>query len=189
MPRVKLFNKEEVTQKAMELFWEKGYASTSLNDLTAHLGISKGSLYDTFGSKRALFERSFELYRSSRLEQLESLLASEPDVKAGLRKFLEFNLEEFLADDQHKGCFIANTCSEFGAVDEALRNDLMQHHSIVHSALTKYLRNGQFKMEMGTDSYADMIMTFTIGMSQEVKYNRDRKTYLNSISYILDILK
>ena len=94
MPRVKLFSKDEALQKAMELFWEKGYASTSLSDLTTHLGIGKGSFYATFNSKQELFEEAFELYRKTQVGLLQQLLNSEPDVKVGLKKLLELNLVE-----------------------------------------------------------------------------------------------
>ena len=60
MPRVKMFNEQEALEKAMLLFWEKGYTATSLNDLTQSMGISKGSFYDTFHGKHDLFEKVFE---------------------------------------------------------------------------------------------------------------------------------
>ena len=107
MPRVKLFDEEEALKKAMELFWEKGYANTSLCDLTDHLGIGKGSFYATFGSKEALFAASLDLYKKASRDKISALLSSEPDIKIGLRKFLEFNLEELLKHPEGKGCFIS----------------------------------------------------------------------------------
>ncbi len=50
MPRVKLFNDQEVLTKAMNLFWKQGYSATSIKNLTSHLGMDRASLYDTFGS-------------------------------------------------------------------------------------------------------------------------------------------
>lgn len=142
MPRVKSFDREEALKKAMDLFWEKGYASTSLSDLTTHLGIGKESFYATFTSKKALFEAAFDLYRNSKVELLEHLLNSESNVKVGLQKLLEFNLAELLSDNKHKGCFIANTCSEFSGADEELKNKLVEHYSIVQQAMVNYLRKG-----------------------------------------------
>ena len=59
MPRTKQFNEEEILKKAMELFWEKGFHATSIQDLVAHLGINRASLYDTFGGKEELFKKAF----------------------------------------------------------------------------------------------------------------------------------
>ena len=92
MPRVKLFDKKEVLLKAMELFWEQGYASTSLSDLTKHLKISKSSFYDTFGSKREIFEDAFAIYRDTNVNTMLSVLDSEDDPRVGIRKLFEFNL-------------------------------------------------------------------------------------------------
>ena len=187
MPRVKLFNKEEALRKAMELFWEKGYRSTSLNDLTTHIGIGKGSFYATFNSKQALFEAALDLYRNSKVELLEQLLNSEPDVKIGLKKLLEFNLEELLNDDKHKGCFIANTCSAFSGTNEALKNKLEEHHTIIHNILVNYFKRGKITPKKA-ESIAATVITFLMGMSQQAKFNRDKKSYLSSIKHLTRLL-
>ena len=187
MPRVKLFNKEEALKKAMELFWEKGYASTSLSDLTNHLGIGKGSFYATFNSKQALFEDAFDLYRNSKVEFLEQLLNTEPNIKIGLSKLLEFNLEELLRDHKHKGCFIANTCSEFSGTNEILKEKLEEHYIIMQKALVNYLRRGKISPKKA-ESIAATIITFLMGMNQQAKFKRDKKSYLNSIKLLVGLL-
>ena len=77
MPRVKLFDENEVLTKAMNLFWKQGYAATSVQDLVTHLGINRASLYDTFGDKEQLFKKSFELYRKTNIEGLKHFLDSQ----------------------------------------------------------------------------------------------------------------
>ncbi len=183
MPRVKLFNKEEALRKAMELFWEKGYASTSLSDLTEHLGIGKGSFYATFYSKQALFEDAFDLYRNSKVELLEQLLNSEQNVKIGLK----FNLEELLSDNKHKGCFIANTCSEFSGTNEILKEKLVKHYTIVQQALVNYMRLGKVSPKKA-ESVAALIITFLMGMNQQAKFKRDKMSYLSSIKQLVGLL-
>ena len=187
MPRVKLFDQEEALNKAMELFWEKGYASTSLHDLTSHIGIGKGSFYATFNSKQAIFQAAFDLYRNSRVELLEQLLNSEPNVKIGLQKLMKFNLEELLNDNKHKGCFIANTCSEFSGANEILKDKLVEHYSIVQQALVNYLKRGKLSSKKA-ESVAAMIITFLMGMNQQAKFKRDKKSYLSSIEHLVGLL-
>lgn len=187
MPRVKLFNRDEALKKAMELFWEKGYASTSLSDLTSHLGIGKGSFYNTFQSKQAIFEEAFDLYRNSNVAFLEQLLNSEPEVKVGLQKLLEFNLEELLSDNKHKGCFIANTCAEFSGANEILKNKLVEHYSVLQQALSSYLKRGSVNSKK-SESIAATIITFLMGMNQQAKFKTDRESYLNSIQHLVGLL-
>lgn len=187
MPRVKLFDRDEILEKAMQLFWEKGYASTSLNDLTMHLGIGKGSFYATFKSKQDLFHAAFDLYRNTRIEKLEQLLNSESKVEVGLRKFLELNLEEFLQDSLRKGCFVSNACSEMSSDSGALRDKLIDHHRILEQTLIDYMMRNQINPEKA-ESVASTVTTFLIGMSQQSKFNRERKRYLRSINHILKLL-
>ena len=59
------FNEDEVLIKAMELFWNKGYHATSIQDLVSNLGINRASLYDTFGGKKELFDNGSP-YRSAK---------------------------------------------------------------------------------------------------------------------------
>ena len=188
MPRVKLFNEEEALTKAMTLFWEKGYTVTSLTDLTSGLGISKGSFYDTFGSKRALFDRSFELYRSSNIENLNALFNSEPNVKVGLRKLLMLNLEKTLLDEQRKGCFLGNVCSEMGGGDGDIQLLLAEHNTTFHKTISDYLKQDPKLAKQDVDTFTNVIITFLTGMNQEVKFKRDKESHLKSINAVLKML-
>ncbi len=62
MPRVKEFDPDQALDRAMELFWRKGYEATSVQDLVEHMGINRFSLYDTFGSKHELFMAALDRY-------------------------------------------------------------------------------------------------------------------------------
>ena len=182
-----MFDQEEALKKAMELFWEKGFASTSLSDLTEHLGIGKGSFYATFHSKQALFEAAFDLYRNSRVAFLEQLLVSEPNVKIGLKKLLTLNLDELLSDNKHKGCFIANTCADFSASNEALKRKLEAHYEIMQHVFTKYLKSNNVT-PVKAESVGATIITFLMGMNQQAKFSRDRNSYLRSIDHLIGLL-
>ncbi|MEM6807425.1 MAG: helix-turn-helix domain-containing protein, partial [Bacteroidota bacterium] len=122
MPRVKSFDKEEALHKAMVLFWEKGYEATSLSDLTAFLGISKSSFYDTFLSKRKLFESCLDRYMEKRLKDFERAFTSEEEVETALKKSLILLLDEMLSDEKRKGCLVANTSAELGGRDALIRD-------------------------------------------------------------------
>lgn len=187
MPRVKLFDKDEAVKKAVELFWEKGYEATSLNDLTEHLGIGKGSFYATFNSKRELFNICFDAYRNSIVPFIEQLLGSESNIKAGLEKLLEFNLEQLLNDQKHRGCFLANSCSEIGGENENLQEKLAKHYTYIEQLLVNYLKKGQIHPRKA-ESVAAMIVTFLIGMSQQSKINSDSRKYSSSIKYLIGLL-
>ena len=73
MTRTKEFDPDAALQRALELFWERGYEATSLADLVARLGIARASLYGTFGSKHDLFVKALDRY----LEVRDSALVEE----------------------------------------------------------------------------------------------------------------
>ncbi|MEJ0106748.1 MAG: helix-turn-helix domain-containing protein [Bacteroidota bacterium] len=60
MARTKVFDEQMVLDKAMNLFWQKGYNATSAQDLVNGLSISRSSLYDTFGDKHSLFVKALK---------------------------------------------------------------------------------------------------------------------------------
>ena len=120
MPRVKLFDEQEVLTKAMNLFWKQGYSATSVKDLVNHLGINRASLYDTFGDKEQLFKKSFALYRKSNVEGLIQFFESRPNVKNGFSELFDIAIQEAITDKEAKGCFVVNTTTERIPNDENL---------------------------------------------------------------------
>ena len=75
MARPKAFNEDEALAAAMEVFWRTGYERASLDVLLQAMGISKQSLYDTFGDKRALYLKALAHYREQTLTSMRSMFA------------------------------------------------------------------------------------------------------------------
>ena len=120
MPRVKLFDENEVLFKAMNLFWKQGYSATSVQDLVSHLGINRASIYSTFGDKDQLFKKSFELYRKINTEGLTQFFQSRPNVKKGFSELFDLAIQEAVQDKDNKGCFVVNATTELIPNDEKL---------------------------------------------------------------------
>lgn len=187
MPRARLFDKDEAVRKAMELFWERGYESTSLIDLTEHLGIGKGSFYATFKSKEDLFNQCIERYTDSNIPFLDQALSTEQDYKQGLRSLLEGYVEGLLRDATGKGCFMANSCSLVPAVTPSVGDKIAEHYHRIGKYFEHYLeKHGVGKPKANAVSV--MIVTFLIGMSQQSKINRDKSSYLSTVGHIITLL-
>ncbi|MEL7378280.1 MAG: helix-turn-helix domain-containing protein, partial [Bacteroidota bacterium] len=71
MPANPVFNESEVLDKARDLFWERGYHATSISDLEKALGLSRSSLYNSFGGKRALYDLTLARYRDDSFDFLK----------------------------------------------------------------------------------------------------------------------
>lgn len=142
MPRTKQFNEEEVLNKAMELFWKKGFHATSIQDLVDYLGINRASIYDTYGGKNALFDKAFQNYREISFESLRTLLLSEPDIKKGFRKLFQLAIEDTRTDALQKGCFVVNTITELVPGDSILLEKLKQNSANAEQLFTSYIQKG-----------------------------------------------
>ena len=119
MARTKEFDPDAVLQKALELFWERGYEATSIQELVEATGVQRQSLYDTFGSKHEIFLQSLMRYQSLEGHQLSDLMKGHP--KGGLpliRAIFESCASQTVCDA--RGCFAANCAAELGSSDEAV---------------------------------------------------------------------
>src|SRR4051812_41199008 len=90
--RPREFDENAVVQLAMELFWQRGYTATSIQDLVDALGIQRGSLYAAYGSKEALLLRALACYRESTTPALTGLAGDGP-VLPHLRDYLSGSLQ------------------------------------------------------------------------------------------------
>jgi TetR/AcrR family transcriptional repressor of nem operon len=111
------FDPEQALEAAMSLFWRKGYEATSLQDLLQATGLSKSSLYQTFGSKRALFERSLDLYRRDRVARMREMLDQARSGRAFIERVVYGVAGETRGRSARRGCLVMNTASEFAQSD------------------------------------------------------------------------
>ncbi|EKV31926.1 Transcriptional regulator, TetR family [Caenispirillum salinarum AK4] len=119
MPRTRSFDRDDALEAALGLFWAKGYEATSLADLTRAMGLSKSSLYDTFGDKHALFLAAFDRYAATRMRPALGLLKDDGRparirLEAFLRRFITLKVR----DGDRRGCMIGNTAVELAPHDE-----------------------------------------------------------------------
>lgn len=119
MARPREFNREQVLERAMQVFWSKGYAATSMRDLTGAMGLSKSSLYDTFGSKHDLFLESIDFYRDNVTVQVRSVAELEKPAVQVIAAVLGRAVDRILEPNGRRGCFLNNCAVEVGPVDEA----------------------------------------------------------------------
>ncbi|HSH40807.1 MAG TPA: helix-turn-helix domain-containing protein, partial [Arenicellales bacterium] len=89
MSRNKAFDETEVLERAMTLFWRKGYEATSIQELVTHTGIQRGSLYATYGDKRRLFLAALDHYCGVIAARRLHVLTAPGSGKAAIRRFFQ----------------------------------------------------------------------------------------------------
>lgn len=118
MPWEKSFDTEEALEKAKELFWRKGYEATSMQDLLDHMGIGRGSFYDTFKSKHALYLSVLKRYGEQNRESMFRVARMIESPKAAILHVFEQTILNALTTDSKSGCFLANAALERAPFDE-----------------------------------------------------------------------
>ena len=193
MPRVKLFNEEEVLQKAINIFWEKGYNNTSIQDLVNHLGINRGSLYDTFGGKRELFDKAFQQYLTTNNNALITFFESQKSVKKGFEKFFEIPLNAAVCDKGVRGCFAVNTITEMLPEDSIMQEVLIKNKKIIETAFYNFLQKGVANGEISKDKNIKKITSFLYallnGLLVTAKINFNKKELLETVKTGLLVLE
>ncbi len=192
MPRVKLFSEEEALEKAMMIFWKKGYHDTSIQDLVDYLGINRASLYDTFGGKKKLFDSVFEYYRKSGNEGLREVLNSQDNVKETFRMIFRHVIEEDMADPDNKGCLVANTTTELLPQDTELKSVITRHKESVEKIFYDFLLLGVDRGEISAakdlKTMASLLYTLLTGLRVTGKTRPDQKESMASVDAVLSLL-
>lgn len=121
MPWEKSFEESEVIEQAMEVFWEKGYAATSISDITEATGIKRGSLYNAFDGKHDLFVRALLKYGSDRRTSKLRMLETIDDPREAITMFFDSLVKATLNDPDKKGCLLFNTALEYPSHDDDVK--------------------------------------------------------------------
>ena len=160
MARTKEFNEEKALDKAIEIFWHKGYNGTSAQDLVTHLGLSRSSLYDTFGDKQKLFSMALKRYQKQGQDYVKDLLAESEDVKATLTVIFKQAVLESLEDRITKGCFMVNSSVELAMHDEEIARIVNENRQTMEDVFLKAVTKGQEAGQISTKQNARTLARF-----------------------------
>lgn len=119
MARTKEFDENEVLDRAMELFWVHGFAHTSFSDLVDALGVSRQSLYDTYGDKHTLFQATLKRYSERAIDLVQRKLESPGPIREVLGNLFDMLVTGACSDGS--GCFVVNSMVELAPHDADAR--------------------------------------------------------------------
>lgn len=143
MPWEKSFNIDKAIESAMILFWEKGYSDSSMTNLLDVTGLTKGSFYNAFGSKRDLFLKALLKYdQDMRRSALQKLIAMD-DPKKAIEAFFDTNIRETAGDCDKKGCFIINTSLDLASHDKDIQKIVTKAFSETENFFKQMIKLGQ----------------------------------------------
>ena len=137
--RPRAFSDDVVLDTLIQLFWEQGFEATSMSDIVDATGLSKSSLYNTFGSKDELFEKALNRYVDHRAGMLNEVLQKGEAGLADIETLFDALLAEVLVMDDHRGCLAINTSTELGVATDVVAVSA-RFRSIMRTGLEATLR-------------------------------------------------
>ena len=165
MAGVKRFDKSAVLDKAMTLFWRKGYAATSIQDLIQATGINRGSLYAEFGSKRGLFLAVLDHYAQTIGTPLMKELA-DPNPRRAIEGMLESIVRRTSDPGWPRGCLSTNTTLECPDAGDEISRKIAEQVGQQESAIYHALRRAQLAGRIDRDRDIRALARFFTGVAQ-----------------------
>lgn len=121
MSRPRSFDNDEVLDAAIECFWRRGLAATSVRDLASEMGINGPSLYNAFGDKRRLFAEALERYAEQSMRERISRIEAKHSGQDAIEAFFKEVIARSLSDPDRRGCMIVNSALEVAPHDKELQ--------------------------------------------------------------------
>ena len=126
MGRAREFEDNEALEKAMLLFWEKGYDNTSLKDLLSEMNILNGSFYNRFGNKKNLLLKTLEYYREEVTAKRGKALEESPLFRDGIRALFDEIFQCLECQTMPRGCMLANSLSNEVMADPEVKAVILE---------------------------------------------------------------
>nr|WP_269783684.1 TetR/AcrR family transcriptional regulator [Pseudomonas protegens] len=159
--RPKEFDPEQIADAAMQVFWQRGYAATSIQDLVEGTGLSRSSLYNAFDSKHGLYTCALRRYQQMTSANIE-LLGADAPARELVRRLLMRIVDNELEDTRRLGCLAANASLEMAGQDAAVAQLVAQNFQRIEAALEQVLRRGQEQGEIDPQKNPRALASFVV---------------------------
>lgn len=164
----KKFEPEVALQKAMEVFWARGYEAASLAELLKNMGISRKSMYDTFGNKQSLFLKALELYAQTELRSIRERLLAPGSTISNIEQLL-YSWQKAHGKPNSKGCLLGTSTADFDTNDveiaPILRSYFTRLENIYYEAIVLAQTAREINPQVEARDLARLLLCTTQGMA------------------------
>jgi len=168
--RPREFDEDTVLRSAMHAFWEKGYEATSLADLCRVTGLHKGSLYQAFGDKHALFMRALRHYDNEEFREVAAVAFDSASPLANIYAVVDKITEKAGKDC---GCMVINSMVELAPHDPEVRQFIREtgekRARVLADMIGKAQKAGEIRPELDPERLAKQLIIVLAGAAATVK--------------------
>jgi AcrR family transcriptional regulator len=175
------FDRDAALEKAMLAFWESGYETTSISDLTAAMGVTAPSIYAAFGDKKRLFLEALRRYAGDP-EDLEKAFATAPTARHAVAEMIENAARLFTGEATPRGCLLASAVATGSKDASDVRDAAAQERRVIRSIIINHIERdierGILPPSTRSKVLADLALAVTQGMSVLARDGASRETLL-----------
>ena len=150
MGRRKQFDPEAALDLAVDAFWERGFEATSIQDLCVRLELNPGSLYGTYGDKRALFAAIFDRYLERVSRYAIERIAKNPSGIEGIHDYFAFLVDAIVDGKRRWGCLVTNSLIELSTREPEILTKVGLHFARLETAFASALARSKAAGELPT---------------------------------------
>jgi TetR/AcrR family transcriptional regulator, transcriptional repressor for nem operon len=192
MPRPATFSVDAVIDRAMLLFWARGYTATSIQDLVEDTALLRGSLYHTFGDKRSLYMRSLRRYGQLALRQTTQLWNPAQSLQNNVRAML-LEIVDMPTAEKQRGSMVCNCIVELAPHDaettQIAADILNDFKALFQSWLEHAQRTGELSVQANTVALARFLASSIQGLCVTAKAGASRAELLDVVEITLAALR
>lgn len=193
MARPRAFDEDMVLDRALNLFWHRGYEATSMQNLVDALGINRASLYDSFGDKYQLYRLVLDRYQRHNQTFIQELFGGERPASQLLRELFDRAITESVNDCDCRGCFMINSAVELAPHDASIAQLVVDNQTAFVSCFRELIERGQRESDIKTARSADELALFLFntytGLKLMGKSNTNRIGLESVVSVALSTLQ
>lgn len=175
------FDRDEALEQAMLLFWRHGYEATSLNELTAVMGVTAPSIYAAFGDKKRLFLEAVGRYLSGPVTS-ETIIAGAKSAQEAAVNLLQSSAMAFTGTDTPPGCLLASAAISCSAAAADVQRELaairLDIEARLRSRVVEGIEDGELPKATDAEALAAHVMAVIQGMSTLARDGASREKLL-----------
>lgn len=190
MPDVKHFDPEVVLDAVVRLFWQRGAAQTGVQDVVAATGISRSSLYATFGGKQELYLAALRRYVEERSHPVFARLAADGRGLTSISEFFHHLIEARCAGEHARwGCMVSNAHIGAEGGDPDVRHILSVHHDELRAAMRAALETARLRPGLDLDATAEQFALLAYGVNLRSRSGAEATSLRAAVIAALDALR